>query len=79
MKISDFEDFEGRGRPPVVALEGWEISEERWVVKAREEEEGVLSCWVCFWRGFPYNEVLEVMVLVVCLVIDVRSQLRSVA
>lgn len=50
--MSDLEDLEGRARPVV---EGWcwEISEERWLVNAREEEDWGVVFWDCFRRGLP--------------------------
>ena len=53
-KRSDLEDLEGRVRPLVEEGWCWEISEERWLVKAREEEDwGVVVVVFCFWRGAP--------------------------
>ncbi len=41
VKIKDLEDLEGRVRPEVTVLEGWERSEESCEVKARDVEEEI--------------------------------------
>lgn len=52
-KMSDLEDLEGRARPVVEEDWCWEISEDRWDVKAREEEDWGFVDWGCFWGGLP--------------------------
>lgn len=53
VKIEDLEDLEGRMRPELGAVEGWERREESWEVKARVVEEGISLDLVVLGRGRP--------------------------